>query len=73
MTEPVYFVIERFGGQRTAALLHDLLPAKYLGRHARANGLEYSQRVDDKPHLAGRGPTEWYDIWELLGELPARP
>jgi hypothetical protein len=73
MSEPVYFVIERFGGKRSAALVHGVLPTKYQGRHARANGLHYQQRVDDKPHLAGRSPAELYEIWELLGELPAKP
>ena len=70
MAEPVYFVVERWGGRKTGALVHDKLPSKWLGRAARQNGLHYSKRIDDQPHLINKTPAELFDAWELLGELP---
>ena len=70
--DPVFFVVERWGGRKTGALIHDTLPGKYRTRAAKENGLEYSRRIDDQPHLRDRSPAELYDIWELLGELPGK-
>lgn len=74
MPEPVYFIVERWGGSRTASLVTDRLPQKFLGRDAKPNGLHYSRRIDDQPHLANRSLAELRDIYELFGgELPDKP
>jgi hypothetical protein len=74
MPEPVYFVVERWGGSRTASLVTDRLPQKFQGRAAKRNGLHYSRRIDDQPHLASRSLADLVGIYELFGgELPDKP
>jgi hypothetical protein len=67
MTEPVYFVVERWHGRMCSRLVFDQLPRLPKTDTRRV----YAMRVDDQPHLAGRTRQELHDIWELLGKLPA--
>lgn len=74
MSEPVYFVVERVNGRLCPALIYTRMPGKFSGKHAAENGLFYSKRVDDQPHLAGRSLVNLFEIWKAnSGKLPDAP